>query len=246
VVPVETASAIENIIFSEATSETIMANTINSFDYYRLFVWIYFTITGLLLLRGVISLVTTFRIIKEGSVKNNKFPKVIISDLQHPPFSFFPYVVIPVKDYKSGNYLDILEHESTHVKQGHTFDLLLSELFIAFQWFNPFVWLIRRSIVLNHEYLADHVSLSNNNVKEYQFKLLNFQAGLKNISIAHNFNSLIKNRIIMINKKPTRRFATLKNILILPVVAIVAYAFVTPEYHYVLALILCKLIRPSQ
>ncbi len=37
----------------------------------------------------------------------------------------------------------------------------------------------------------------------------------------------------MINKKPTRKYATLKNILILPVVAIVAYAFATPEYHYV-------------
>ena len=36
----------------------------------------------------------------------------------------------------------------------------------------------------------------------------------------------------MINKKPTRKYATLKNILILPVVAFVVYAFATPEYHY--------------
>jgi TonB family protein len=232
VVPIEPISAIDNIIFSETASETTMTNTINSFDYNLLFVWIYFTIAGLILLRGVISLITTFRITKKGVVIRSQFPKVIISDLQHPPFSFFPYIVIPAKDYKSGNYLDILEHESTHVKQGHTFDLLLGELCIAFQWFNPFVWLIRRSIILNHEYLADHVSLNNNNLKEYQFKLLNFQVGQKNISLAHNFNSVIKNRIIMINKKPTRRYATLKNILILPAVAIVAYAFVTPEYRY--------------
>ncbi|MCX6328185.1 MAG: M56 family metallopeptidase [Bacteroidia bacterium] len=233
VVPIETASVIDNIIFSEVASKTTMSNTINSFDYNRLFVWIYFLIAGLLLLRGVISLITTFRVIKKGVVKNNKFPKVIISDVKVPPFSFFPYVVIPAEDYKCGNYTDILDHEFTHIKQGHTFDLLLSELFIAFQWFNPFIWLIKRSIILNHEYLADHVSLIHNNgVKEYQFRLLSFKTGLKNISLAHNFNSVIKNRIIMINKKPTRKYATLKNILILPAVAIVAFAFVTPEYHY--------------
>ncbi len=142
-------------------------------------------LAGLLLLRGVISLISTYRIIKKGSVKNNQFPKVIISENQLPPFSFFPYVVIPAEDYKSGNYIDILDHESAHIRQGHTFDLLLSELFIAFQWFNPFVWLIKRSIILNHEYLADHISLSHNNsVKEYQFRLLNFQTGLKKYFIS--------------------------------------------------------------
>jgi TonB family protein len=231
-IPLKTASVINNFISSETTSETTISNTINSFDYNRLFVWIYCSVAGLLFLRGAISLITTFRITKKGAVIRSQFPKVIISDLQHPPFSFFPYVVIPTEDYKRGNYFDILDHESAHIKQGHTFDLLLCEIFIAFQWFNPFIWFIKRSIILNHEYLADHASLINNNAKEYQFKLLNFQIGMKNISLAHNFNRLIKNRITMINKKPTHKYATLKNIVILPVVAIAAYIFSTPEYHY--------------
>jgi TonB family protein len=223
---------LENMIFPVSTSERSVSNTINSFDYNNMFIWIYFTIAGLLLLRIIISLISTYRIIKKGSVKNNKFPKVIVSENKLPPFSFFPYAVIPVEEYTSGNYTDILEHETAHLRQGHTFDLILSELFIAFQWFNPFVWLIKRSIQLNHEYLADNVSLRNKGIKEYQYMLLNFQTGLKNITLAHSFNSLIKNRIIMINKKPTRKYATLKNILILPVVAFVVYAFATPEYHY--------------
>jgi TonB family protein len=232
--PAGPANVIDNIIFSGTATGTAISGTINSFDYNRLFVWIYFIVTGLLLLRGAVSLISTYRIIKKGSVKNSRFPKVIISDNQLPPFSFFPYAVIPAEYFKNGNYSDILDHEFAHIREGHTFDLLLSELFIALQWFNPFVWLIKRSIILNHEYLADHVSLSNNkSVKEYQYRLLNFQTELKHISLAHSFNSLIKNRIIMINRKPTRRYATLKNILILPVAAIVVYAFATPEYHYV-------------
>jgi TonB family protein len=230
---VEPINAIESTFFSGITYQTATPVSLNSFNYTRLFVWIYFTISGLVLLRGAISIISTFRIIKKGAIKTSHFPKVVISDVKLPPFSFFPYAVIPAEDYNSGNYNDILDHEFAHIRQWHTFDLLLCELFIAIQWFNPFVWLIKRSVILNHEYLADHVSLGNKSVKEYQYRLLNFQAELKHISLAHNFNSLIKNRIIMINKKPTHKYAMMKNILILPIVAIVVYAFATPEYHYV-------------
>jgi TonB family protein len=229
----EPANAIEKIVLPGNAFETAVPGTISSFDYNRLFTWIYFAVAGLVLLRGAISIISTFRIIRKGAVKTSHFPKVVISEAQLPPFSFFPYAVIPAEDYNSGNYNDILDHELAHIRQWHTFDLLLSELFIALQWFNPFVWLIKRSIILNHEYLADHVSLTNKSVKEYQYRLLNFKNGLKNISIAHNFNSLIKNRIIMINRKPTRKYAMMKNMLILPIVAMVAYAFATPEYRNV-------------
>ena len=75
VIPAEPANAIDNIIFSETTFETTISGTINSFDYNRLFVWIYFTITGLLLLRVVISLISTYRIIKKGTVKNRSIPQ---------------------------------------------------------------------------------------------------------------------------------------------------------------------------
>ena len=225
-------NTLDNIFYSGNAAVTTLPGASNSFDYNKLFLWIYFSIVAILLLRILISLISTYRIIRKGTINRRQFPKVIISENQLPPFSFFPYAVIPTKDFTSGHYTDILDHEFAHIRQGHTFDLLLSELFIAFQWFNPFVWLIKRSVILNHEYLADRVSLINNkSTKDYQYRLLNFQTGLKHISLAHNFNSLIKNRIIMINKKPTRKYATLKNILILPVVAIVVYAFATPEYH---------------
>lgn len=230
--PADPVTAIGNTFYFENQIAATASTTVNSFDYNKLLIWIYLIFSSLLLLRIIVSLISTFSIIKKGSVKSNKFPRVIISDNQIPPFSFFPYAVIPVEEYKGGNYDDILDHEFAHIRQGHTFDLLLSELFIAFQWFNPFVWFLKRSVILNHEYLADNVSIKNKSLKEYQYRLLNFQSGLKKISLAHSFNSLIKNRIIMINKKPTPRKATLKNIMILPVVVFVVYAFATPEYHY--------------
>ena len=200
-----------------------------SFNYNRLFAFIYFTITALLFLRVLISLISTYLIIKKGEVKCSQFPKVIVSELTIPPFSFFPYAVIPAEDFKGGDYTDLLNHEFAHIRQGHTFDLLLCELFIAFQWFNPVIWLIKRSVLLNHEYLADRVSIrKNKSVKDYQYRLLNFRSGLKTLKLAHNFNNLIKNRIVMINKKPTPKFATLKTLLIIPLVVCLLYACATP------------------
>jgi TonB family protein len=222
-----------NFLFSETVTGTTIPATVHSFDFNSLLLWIYFTIAGLLLLKGVLSLMSTFTIIRKGVLKSSQFPKVIISENQVPPFSFFPYAVIPAEEFTNGNYKDILDHEFAHIRQGHTFDLLLSELFIAFQWFNPVAWLIKRSMMLNHEYLADHVSLVNTGIKEYQYRLLNFNTGIKNTLLAHSFSSLIKNRIIMINKKPTGKFAVVKNILMLPVAAVIAWSFATPEYHNV-------------
>ncbi len=231
IIPSSPVIDVENMIFPESSYVTATTPVSTSFDYNTLFIWIYFTISGLLVLRIIISLISTYRIINKGTVKTYQFPKVIITDYQIPPFSFFPYAVLPEEEYKKGNCDDILDHEFAHIRQGHTFDLLLSEFFIAFQWFNPFVWFIKRSVILNHEYLADRISITDKSIKEYQYRLLDFKAGLKNISLAHTFNSLIKNRIIMINKSHTSKYAMVKNILILPVILIAIYSFAKPEYY---------------
>jgi TonB family protein len=231
-----TATAQINNFDNPALALTASANTLarpaGSFDYNRIFLLIYFSVAIYFIIRAVISVISTYSIIRKGTLIGKQFPKIVLNYAEISPFSFYPYAVIPVRFYNTGKYSDILDHEFAHIRQGHTFDLLLAELFIAFQWFNPFAWLIKRSVILNHEYLADKISLLNNtSIKEYQYRLLNFQTELRSISLAHNFNSLTKNRIIMINKKPTRRNATLKNLLILPAVAFGIYAFASPVYR---------------
>lgn len=200
----------------------------NSINYSRFLIIGYWAVTILLLLRLIIRVISTRRVITKGIVKRDSFPRVIEINSDLPPFSFFPYAVIPSGVIQSGNYSDLLDHECAHIKQGHTFDLLLCELIIAFQWFSPITWLIKRSVTLNNEYLADQASIRNNgSVKEYQYRLLNFQSKLKTLSLAHNFNRSIKERIIMMNKRPTSRRAILKNIVIFPVIAILLFACAT-------------------
>jgi len=217
-----------NVLSAVITSGNTLEESvrINSIDINNLVVGLYFTISTVLLFKLLISVIRTFKIIRKGTLIKTSFPKVVLSEIDHPPFSFFPYVVIPVKTYESDYYSQVLSHENAHITQGHTFDLLLTECIITFLWFNPFIWLIRRSIVLNHEYLADSLAIKeSNNIKEYQYKLLNLHKSLMHVPLANNFSSLIKNRIIMINKKPTRNYAALKNLLILPVVAILFVMF---------------------
>jgi beta-lactamase regulating signal transducer with metallopeptidase domain len=216
-----------NILITSGTSiEASVSEKINSFDLNRTLSWFYFTVSVFFIIRILMSISHTFLIIRKGSIQNTKIPKIIVSEMEHSPFSFFPYIVIPKKTFESDEYLTILEHETTHIRQGHTFDLLFSELLIAILWFNPFMWLIKRSIVLNHEYLADNCSLrSSCNIKEYQYRLLNIPTSPMNVPLAHNFSSLIKNRIVMINKKPTHNYATFKGLIILPVVAILFFIF---------------------
>jgi len=222
----EHANPVNSIILSGTIIGATVSEKITSLDLNSLFIWLYFSITSLFLVRALSSVAMTFMIIRRGTLLDTKFPKVVLSDMEHPPFSFFPYVVIPKKIFESGDYLEILAHEKAHIRQGHTFDLLFSELLIVILWFNPFMWLIKRSMVLNHEYLADNFLLKNSSsIKEYQYKLLNIPKGLINVSLAHNFSSLIKNRIVMINKRPTRNYAALKSIIVLPVAAILFVIF---------------------
>lgn len=215
-------------VTAEPVGDPIIPAVSNSLNYERILISGYFSVTIILLLRLIVRVISTRRVIKKGIVKRNKFPKVIEINSDLPPFSFFPYAVIPSAVIQSENYSDLLDHECAHIRQGHTFDLLLCELIIAFQWYNPITWLMKRSVILNNEYLADQESIrANGSVKEYQYRLLNFQSKMRSYSLAHNFNRSIKDRIIMINKIPTSRRALLKNILILPVIAGLMFACAT-------------------
>ena len=220
IVPVEPMKRMNDIILSGTLIESTITEKVSSLNLNYLLVCFYFGVAGLLLLRVLISVTKAYSIIRKGTLKETAFPKVILSEMEYPPFSFFPFVVIPGNKYNSADYTEILRHENAHVRQGHTFDLIFSEILIAFLWFNPFMWLIKRSIVLNHEYLADNIALkTSGNIKEYQYKLLNIPKDLMFVPLAHNYSNSVKKRIVRINKRPSHNYASLKNIIILPVVA---------------------------
>jgi len=146
-------------------------------------------------------------------------------------FSFFSFVFVnpSTSDIETK---EIVNHESEHIEQLHWFDLVLIELLCLLQWFNPFVWIYARLIRQNHEYLADEMALQRtSNPAIYQATLLNQMFGGPVISLANSFSySLNKKRFKMMKKSIDSPFRKLKMLFVLPLIAMVFYAFAKPEY----------------
>ena len=137
------------------------------------------------------------------------------------PFSFFNWIFINPERHKSDEIEEIMMHELTHCQQLHSIDIIFSELFCIIFWFNPFVWLFKREVRLNLEYLADNSVLANGkDNKEYQYHLLGLTYKKNVATITNNFNVLpIKKRIKMMNKKETKGILKAKYMLYIPLVA---------------------------
>jgi len=121
---------------------------------------------------------------------------------------------------------EIIMHEYVHVKQLHSADILIAELFCVVNWFNPFAWFIRHSIRQNLEFIADdNVVRSGINKKDYQYHLLKV-VGIPQYRIANQFNfSSLKKRIIMMNRARSAKIHLLKFMFILPLLAVTLMAF---------------------
>ena len=138
------------------------------------------------------------------------------------PFSFFRWIFV-CPDAHSGEELhEILTHECTHARQWHSVDVQVGELACIACWFNPFVWLMRREIRTNLEYLADErVLATGHDAKAYQYHLLGLSHHKAAATIYNSFNVLpLKKRIIMMNKKRTRDIGRTKYVMFLPLAAL--------------------------
>ena len=160
------------------------------------------------------------RIIRKSQLERNGKIQLAKTRLNHAPFSFLNVIVYNEENLSSGEMDKIIEHEAVHVNQFHTLDILLIEIIIILQWFNPFIWLYKTSLKELHEYLADRELIrKGTNIPVYQQLLLNFQLRKQFLTLANNFNySLTKKRFIMMTKTKTSKFAGIKMVVALPVI----------------------------
>jgi BlaR1 peptidase M56 len=142
------------------------------------------------------------------------------------PFSFGNAIYINQQLHTEKEWEEIILHEYVHIRQKHTLDILLAELFCICNWYNPFSWLIRYSIRQNLEFLADNKVLENGfDKKSYQYHLLRV-TGEARYRLANNFNfSSLKKRIIMMNRIRSARLHLVKFLFILPLIAVLLVAF---------------------
>jgi hypothetical protein len=168
-----------------------------------------------------------FRLKKKSvRVQQKKF-SFYLTDYYNAPFSFFNWIFLP-DWYQNQNRDDsIMEHEIVHYKQLHSVDLILTELYCIAFWFNPFVFLLKRSLRTIHEYIADSEVIRRKSSPTDYLKLLLTSTEQSCLSgITNQFKSItIKNRIEMITKNKTSRFRKFSYLLLIPVMAFLLQAF---------------------
>jgi TonB family protein len=133
-------------------------------------------------------------------------------------FSFFRNIFLGA-DIKKEKEENILAHELVHVKQFHSLDLIFFELARILFWFNPLVYVYQNRIAELHEFIADAHAVKHN--KKDHFEMLLSEAfNTQNISFVNQFfnQSLIKKRIVMVQKKKSKAVWQLKYVLLLPMV----------------------------
>lgn len=191
--------------------------------------WIYVGGMGICLLFWLLAYRRMFGILRSGeSIPREGYTLVVVSG-KICPFSWRNYIVLSRQDYEG--YKEIIAHECIHIRKKHTWDLYLIQLLLVFHWFNPAVWLLKRELQDIHEYEADEGVIKQGiDATKYQLLLVKKAVGSRVESIANSFNhSKLKNRITMMLKEKSNRWARLKILLFLPLAVLIAQAFARPE-----------------
>lgn len=188
--------------------------------------FIYLIPVVLLLSKMVLGLFRIRRILKQPSSEFVSGHKVVNIPASVSPFSFFNVIGVS-QQLNPDERTKILKHELVHVRQLHSFDVLLFEVLSVFLWFNPLIWMFRRAIREVHEFLADEGALKEQ-VETDSYRLLLFEmcTGKPIHSIPNSFNnSLIKKRLIMMKTPKSGVWSALKPAIAIPMVAMVLVLF---------------------
>ncbi len=165
--------------------------------------------------RFVLSLRQLYRLVRKSETRKKDGIKFVFPTGELPVFSFFHLIFISKEMFETPHAIAIISHEKVHIKQKHSLDLLTLEILCIFQWFNPFVYLTKKAVKENHEFIADSgMSVSESSGNSYLNLLFREASGLEFSPITHNFSySLLKKRMIMMKNQKSQRRMPVKLLL---------------------------------
>ncbi len=221
-------------------SESIVADAVKGIpestgpDLKVLLIYLYFSGVLFISLMIINQFRSIYRAIRRGVAQPFGPVKLIKSAEFDSAFSFFSYVFVN-PSVTEIEIREIMNHELVHIRQKHWLDLMLASVLCVVQWFNPVIWIYFRLLRQNHEYIADKVALQRTSDPAiYRAALLNQIVGTPVISLANSFNySVNKKRFNMMKNIINSPYRKMKILLILPVFALIFYAFAKPDYQYV-------------
>jgi bla regulator protein BlaR1 len=186
--------------------------------------WTGVVILAMRLMSQLFSLYSIYRR-SDKRIINGKNVRVVSGDIS--PFSFWKSIYVNPENLCETDLHNILEHEQIHVNEWHTLDILLTEISVIFYWFNPGIWMIKRAVRENIEFITDRKILQKGtDSRAYQYSLLNITFNQSAPAVTSNFNfSTLKKRIKMMNAKRSSKITLTRYALILPVVMVSLFTF---------------------
>ncbi len=150
-----------------------------------------------------------------------------------PPHTFLSYIFLNKSKFEANEIpKEVLLHEQTHARQKHSYDILFVEFLQVIFWINPFIYLLKKSIKLNHEFLADQAVIKKGiSQTQYQNTLLSYLSHhsfekQESTSIANAINySSIKKRFNIMKTKTSKKAVLLRSLLVLPLFSLLLLGF---------------------
>ncbi len=211
------------------SSEKISSTSMDFKEYLPYIFWIiyfsgvlFFSIKFIRNLKDLVS-----RIRKNPQIKRKRFTNVLLSE-KVSPHTFFSYIFLNKLKYERQEIpREVLVHEEAHALQKHSIDILLVEVFQIIFWLNPFIFILKKSVKLNHEFLADQAVIQQGvSTLEYQQTLLSFSSGELQSELVNPINySSIKKRFTVMKTKTSKKTIWVRSLLLLPLIALLFYGF---------------------
>ncbi len=184
-------------------------------------------------IRFVLQLTSLFAIIFRNDYEKQGTFNFVKVTANIPPFSFFNWIVYNPEQFSKTELDQIITHEKAHVRQYHSIDILLTQFCCIVLWYNPFIWLYRKDLKQNLEFLADNDVINHTKSKKaYQYTLLKTSVPSHQLVLSNNFyNSLIKKRIVMLHKSKSKKVNQFKFLIVIPLLTIFLMSFNTEEIY---------------
>ena len=188
----------------------------------------YLMVTLVMIIRFIKNTISIYLTVKSNRSVTNHEGTLVLTKEKRIPHSFLKYIFVNREDYENGLIeKEILRHEYTHVSQKHSLDILFVELIMTFAWINPLLFFYQKAIRLNHEFLADQAVIEEySDTQKYQYLLFEKTRLINSLSLSSPFNYLLtKKRIMMMSRKASPGIAILKQIAIIPFIAVTGLLF---------------------
>jgi len=227
-------NTLSNQSFSETTEpiETVMpVQEVITFNWWKIALILYTVGVIIMLFRflnQLFQLLSTLKKYPSEKIEGYKYVKV---KEKTPPFSFFKTIVYNPSLHTPEELKMILKHEQVHTSQWHSIDIILANLLVIIQWINPLAWFYKKRIEENLEFIADSKTAQEVvSKKAYQIALVKASSTSIISTLTNNFyQSFIKKRIVMLNKRNSKKQNVWKLSIILPLLALFLWSFNVKE-----------------